>query len=48
MFHVVFLDSADGAYVAAEVEAVDLIWSHIPEAVFTPWRGPTMRVYQDE
>ena len=48
MFHVIFLDPPDEAYVAAEVEAVQLIRSQIPAAILTSWQGPTMRAYTDE
>jgi hypothetical protein len=48
MLHVVFMDPADDAYVATEAEAIELIRSCIPDAVFAPWRGKSMRVYQDE
>ena len=33
---------------AAEVEAVTLIRSHIPNAVFTAWQGCTKRAYHDQ
>ena len=48
MFHVIFLDPPDEAYVAAEVEAVQLIRSQMPDAILTSWQGPTMRAYTDE
>jgi hypothetical protein len=48
MFYVVFLDPPDDAYVATEEEAMQLIRSRVPDAVFTPWRGSLMRAYQDE
>ena len=48
MFHVIFLDPPDEAYVAAEVEATELIRSHLPNAILTPWQGRTMRAYPDE
>ena len=48
MFHVVFMDPADDAYVATEDEATQLIRSRVPGAVFAPWRGRSMRAYADE
>jgi hypothetical protein len=48
MFHIVFLDPPDEAYLAAEVEAAELIRSRMPDVVFTPWQGQTMRAYPDE
>lgn len=48
MFHVIFLDPPDEAYVAAEAEAVQLIRSQMPDAILTSWHGPTMRAYTDE
>jgi hypothetical protein len=48
MLHVVFMDPPNDAYVATEAEAIELIRSCIPGAVFATWRGRSMRVYQDE
>jgi hypothetical protein len=48
VFHVVFLDPIDDAYVATEDEAIQLIQERFPEAVLTSWTGQSMRAYPGE
>jgi hypothetical protein len=48
MFHVVFIDPPEQAYVSTEDEATAWIKSRLPTAVFSPWHARTKRAYPDE
>ena len=48
MFHVVFIDPPEQAYMPTEDEAVAWIRSRLPTAAFSPWQARTMRAYSDE